>query len=250
MSLFIYSMNVFQVAIVENEEVMIQALLDLCQRYEREKDVLIKATSFHNGYDFLESDLSRFDAVFMDIDMPGINGMDTSIKLREKNKKINIVFVTNLPQYAISGYKVSALDFILKPITYPDFYMVMDKIKSLLDSKDHGFFLVNVRGTTMKFYSDEVEYIEMIKHDVVIHKSDRTTVSFRGSLKALEKDLNPAIFYKCNSGYIVNLFKVVSFDTESLVMESKANLLVSRSHKKEILDRMNSFYQSREIEEK
>ncbi len=235
-------MTKYRIAVVENEETRADELIALTKRYENEKGAFFQHQWFSNGYDFFESDMDSFDVVFMDIDMPGINGMDTAIMMRERGIDVMLVFVTNLPQYAIDGYKVNALDFILKPITYADFYMVMDKVNRNLNSDETSYFLLNVAGSSMKFYNHEIEYIDMKGHDVVIHKTDGNDISFRGSLKSIEKELDKRIFYRCNGGQLVNLSRVKSFDSQNIVLESGVRIPVSRSHKKDVLRRLNEYY--------
>ena len=174
--------------------------------------------------------------------MPGINGMDTAIMMREKDCEMMLVFVTNLSQYAIEGYKVNALDFILKPITYADFYMVMTKISRNLSSNDNSFFFINVTGVQMKFYNREIEYIDMDGHDVVIHKTDGSGVKFRGSLKSIEKSMDGRTFYRCNGGQLINLSKVKYFDSQNIVLDSGARIPISRSYKKDVLSKLNEYY--------
>ncbi len=94
------------IAIIENEKEQIKITSDKIQKYFSVQGLLYEIHSFSNGYDFLEGDITSFDLIFMDIDMPGINGMETSLKIREKGIATPLIFVTNLPQYAISGYKV------------------------------------------------------------------------------------------------------------------------------------------------
>ncbi len=235
-------MDKYRIAIVENEESVVKNFTTIFQKYEEEKDVLLQHDEFFNGYDFLESKMESFDVIFMDIDMPGINGMETSIMMRERGIETMLVFVTNLPQYAIDGYKVNALDFILKPITYADFYMVMNKVIRNLSSKGNDFFFLNVAGVLMKFYNNEVEYINMDAHDVVIHKTDKSEVKFRGSLKSIEKELDKEVFYRCNGGQIINLSKVKSFDSLNINLESGALIPISRSYKKDVLSKLNEYY--------
>lgn len=107
-----------KVAIVENEEKEIKNYFQLLKQYEKEMKQKVEVLIFKNGYDFIENYKNDIDCVFMDIDMPGINGLETSKKLRELDEDVIIIFVTNLPQFAIDGYKVQALDFLLKPLDY------------------------------------------------------------------------------------------------------------------------------------
>lgn len=85
------------IAIVENDPDQIKITSDRCDRYCQINDLACSIQSFKNGFDFLESDLSLFDVIFMDIDRPGINGRETSVRIREKGVTTPLIFVTNLP---------------------------------------------------------------------------------------------------------------------------------------------------------
>ena len=116
-----------RIAVVENELNVAQNDIALLERYAKENCLSLETSIFQNGYEFLDTE-EEFDAVLMDIDMPGLNGMEVAEKLREKNKAIDIIFTTNLPQFAVDGYKVQALDFVIKPVTFPNLSFAMEKV--------------------------------------------------------------------------------------------------------------------------
>ncbi|MFA6624452.1 MAG: LytTR family DNA-binding domain-containing protein [Bacilli bacterium] len=231
-----------RIAIIENEEKQIDLTIGMIKRYCSEKEIIFEVTSFTSGFDFLESNLSLFDLAFMDIDMPGINGMETAVKLRKTGFNTVLIFVTNLPQYAIEGYKVEALDFILKPMTYADFSLAMSRVEKTVLSSKNSEFVLNIHGAVRKFKAEDVLFFEMIKHDVCIHLVDEPDVVFRFSLTKIEKIISEEIFFKCNSGCLVNIKKVKSVQGEVLIMEDDSRIIVSRSHRKEVMIKLNSVY--------
>ena len=234
-------MNKIIAAIVENEPEQIEKIQELCTRFSKDNDVSIETHAFSNGYDFLEKDSSIFDCVFMDIDMPGINGMETSNKLRLLNKDISIIFVTNLPQYAIDGYKVQALDFIIKPMSYADFSIVMDKILSITKKKEADFLFV-IHNEMMKISSDDILYFEMKNHNVNIHLLNMNVLVYRETIKELELKLKNSSFYRCNSGIIVNLKYVQTIKDDVCIMNDGTTLQVSRSRRNDFLKVMTDYY--------
>lgn len=231
----------YHIAIVENEITQIEIEKEMILRYSNEKSLLMDVVSFENGYDFLESDLGFYDVILMDIDLPSINGMEVSFKIREKKCKAALIFVTNLPQYAIDGYKVNAIDFILKPLTYADFSLSMNRAIASVEKNDDSIVL-NYHGTTKKFQADEILYFEMIKHDLFVHLKDGDDISFRSSLNKIESLLPKDKFLKCNSGCIVNINKIKSINGDVITMENDDCISVSRSKKKETMLRINEYY--------
>lgn len=230
-----------RIAVVENELNVAQNDIVLFERYAKENSLSLETSIFQNGYEFLDTE-EEFDAVLMDIDMPGLNGMEVAEKLREKNKTIDIIFTTNLPQFAVDGYKVQALDFVIKPVTFPNLSFAMEKVVEKKRNIVNGSFFLRIGGFARRIHNEEVLYIEMVNHYIVLHETDMEPVRIRGSLKMIDDLLNPEIFVKINSGIIINISKVSSFENGLVLMEDGSNLPLSRSHKKEFAVRLAEFY--------
>ena len=226
-----------RIAVVENELNVAQNDIVLLERYAKENSLSLETSIFQNGYEFLDTE-EEFDAVLMDIDMPGLNGMEVAEKLREKNKTIDIIFTTNLPQFAVDGYKVQALDFVIKPVTFPNLSFAMEKVVEKKRNIVNGSFFLRIGGFAKRINNEEVLYIEMVNHYIVLHETDMEPLRIRGSLKMIEDLLNPEIFVKINSGIIINISKVSSFENGLILMEDGSNLPLSRSHKKEFAVRL------------
>ena len=117
-----------KIAIVEDEKESFQRLKELIGRYEREKNEKIETRWFTEGLTFIdEYNVGEYDCVFMDIDMPHINGMETAKELRKLDSVVPLIFVSIMVQYAIEGYSVDAMDFLVKPIQYLTFSMKLEK---------------------------------------------------------------------------------------------------------------------------
>lgn len=115
------------IGIVEDQELDKQKIVEFIEKYKIENNVSITLKYYNNGNNFIEKYRSDCDIVFMDIDMPLINGFDASVELRKKDKKVVLIFITNLNQYAIKGYSVNAFDFVCKPINYYSFSTMLKR---------------------------------------------------------------------------------------------------------------------------
>ncbi len=234
-------MILIKVAIVENEDEVAKKDAMLLEQYAAENQVNIEKKIFSNALAFLE-DKTVFDAVLMDIDMPGINGMKAAEELRKENKRIDIIFTTNLPQYAIDGYKVEAIDFVIKPISFPNLSFAMEKVLEKKKNSLNGSFFLKIGSMARRFDNNEIIYFEMVGHNIVMHEEGLEPFKVRGSLKMVEPELNPDVFVKINSGIIVNLSKVRSLGDGVCLMDDGSSLPISRSHKKEFATRLAQFY--------
>ncbi|MBQ1490419.1 MAG: response regulator, partial [Blautia sp.] len=104
-----------RIAIVEDEEAPRLALLTCLERFGKEKGLALSLSTFSDALSLLDHYEPIYDLIFMDIQLPYLNGMDAARRLRAMDQSVLLVFVTNLTQYAIAGYEVAALDYILKP---------------------------------------------------------------------------------------------------------------------------------------
>ena len=106
----------YKFAIVEDNEAAAEKLAGFLERYANENNEVFEIIKFHDALDFLDGYRTVYDAVFMDIEMPGIDGMEAAHRLRRLDQKVILVFVTNMASYAVKGYEVNATDYIVKPV--------------------------------------------------------------------------------------------------------------------------------------
>lgn len=234
-----------KIAIVENEDKDLNLYKEYIKQYQEETKEKIDFFIFHNGVDILSDYPKSLDAIFMDIDMPLINGLQTSEKIRAIDDEVIIIFVTNLASYAIKGYKVHALDFLLKPIQYNDFKFEMDKIKRNSTRKNLNFILVPQKGSAIKVNFKDIPFIEIFHHDVIIHTLDKE-YKFRGSLMEMEERLPKGVFFRINNYAIINLSYVKEISKEDVILQNKENLPISRNRKKDFMDAF-TFYMNGDL---
>ena len=116
-----------KVAIVEDEATVQELLKGYFTEFQKTSEETFSLSVFNNGEAFLDKFKPVYDMVLMDIEMPGINGMETAERLRKIDKNVVLIFVTNLAQYALKGYEVDAIDFAVKPLSFEDFALKIKK---------------------------------------------------------------------------------------------------------------------------
>ena len=107
-----------RIAVVEDDKTYAAQLKEYLVRYGTETNQKISVALFPDGEDIVTDYSAEFDIILMDVEMTFMDGMTAAEKIREKDNEVVIIFITNMPQYAIQGYKVDALDYVLKPISY------------------------------------------------------------------------------------------------------------------------------------
>ena len=228
--------------LLEDEREAMATLKGFIEKFSTESGQIIDTVCFFDAVEMLESySPGQADIVFLDIQMPGIDGLRVAKKIREMDNEVMIIFVTNLAQYAVEGYAVQAYDFILKPVRYTGFKMKMTRICNSLEYKrdDYSFCIASKDGMRRIFASD-VSYMEVINHDVIIHTATGD-VKTRSTLSRFAKELESKHFVLCNSCYLVNLKHVRSIKGEYVVV-GKEELRISQPKRKDFLQEVASYF--------
>lgn len=231
----------WKLKIVEDDKKAAALLCEYLKRFEQETGERFEVTCYHDAVMFLTEYDADCDIVFMDIEMPYLNGMDASKKLRERDSEVAIVFITNIVQYAVSGYEVRALDFIVKPVSYYNFVIKLKRI--VQDRKLHRArkeeLLLSCGTGVKRLTIDSIRYIEVVGHHLIFHTLEET-VDVCGSLKDMELKLKQKHFSRCNNCYLVNL-KYVSEITVNSCFVGGEELQISRRKKQSFIDDLTLF---------
>lgn len=234
----------FNIAIVDDEEKARTSLLSFLDRFSKEGDFSFKFHEFNSGLSFLDAcQKLKFDVIFLDIEMPGLNGLETGEKLRKINKNSIIIFVTNLAQYAIKGYSLHAYDYVVKPLNYDAFYLKMNELMPILNAHEKHDLVLNLSSSKMIVVTiEDIQYIESHSHDIYYHMEDGNVYRIYGTLGLSEKSLPKNLFVRCNSCYLVNLSQISSISGDDVII-GKEKLKISRPKKKGFLRSFEEYYQ-------
>lgn len=192
------------IAIVEDEERAGACLEQYLNRYAQEADESFQINLFHDALAFLDGYTEAYQLVFMDIEMPGLSGMEAAKRLRERDDCVQIIFVTNMAQYAVNGYEVRAMDFIVKPVEYSSFYMKMKRVMRYIHGNAAKQISVKKDKTLLRFELRKLYYVEVRGHNLEYH-TENGVIEVRGKLSELEEKLKGEHFARCNNCYLVNL---------------------------------------------
>ena len=221
-----------KVAIVDDELEMRQIMTDYVKRFGEEAGIDLETVTFESGELFLKDYKMIYDIIIFDIDMPGINGIDTARKLREIDSNVTIIFVTNIAQYAINGYEVDAVDYILKPVSYYDFSMKFHRTGAKAAQKKEHIIKVETAEGTRRLRLPALIYVEVLSHYLYFHTTKRDYRS-RGNISDVEKELEKYNFVRIHRSYIVNLRYVNKVLSKEVTVGDKV-LPVSRNYKEKL----------------
>ncbi len=223
-----------RLAIVEDTKEDSDKLLSFIERYSESNNLVLETKCFKNPVLLVDDYSSRFDVIFLDIKMPMMNGMDAAKIIREKDKNVIIIFITSLAQYAVEGYQVDALDFIVKPIEYNEFSLKFNRALLRVHQEKKRSISVNIGNNVVRLDIDSILYVESRNHKAIFH-TETDQYSVRETLTTAEQLLFDSSFSRCNNCYLVNLKYVLRIEGNECVLP-KERLLISRPKKKAFQD--------------
>ena len=223
-----------RVLVVEDDKNEAAKLLSCLKRYEELHNQPFVISVIDTAFDLVDT-VPDADILFMDIGLPGINGMEAAGMLRMKGVRTPIIFITSLAQYAASSYEVDALDFMVKPVKYESFALRMDRALRVIHRTLGRSILIKTKEGLRVIPITDVTAITVDGHTVNYHQIDGTEFVARGSMGKVAQELEGTPFVRVTSGVLVNMDYVRSVDTWGVKLSTGEEYPISRPKRKEVL---------------
>lgn len=201
--------------VIEDEPL---ALKQMVSYIEKTPFLELKA-SFDNAFDaisFLAE--NEVDIMFVDINLPDLSGMDF---VKTLSNSPRVVFTTAYREYAVEGFRVDALDYLVKPISYNDFLKAANKANLAIKKLDDEFLLVKSEYKIIRINFTDIQYIEGMREYVRIHLENAKPVMTLMSMKNIEQKLPASRFMRIHRSYIVNLEKITTIERNRIVFNKE-----------------------------
>ena len=229
------------VAIVDDEEDVRAEMGQMVRRFCAQEGERACIHEYADGSELLDANGAQaYDVILLDIEMARVDGMDAAHELRRRGVGTQIVFVTNMAQYAIKGYEVDALDYVLKPVNYYQFCTKLSRAVQRVQRRRGGQVVLQLAGGGMQVLSTgDIYYLET--HDRLLwYHTTKGEFSVRASLASAEKQLAQYHFSRCNQCYLVNL-KYVKAVENDFVHVNTDHLEISRRQRAAFLTAVASY---------
>ncbi len=185
-------------------------------------------SGFASGTAFLSAaGTERFDLVFMDIYMENENGVDTAGKLRRFDQDCLLVFTTASTDHALDGFRVRAMQYLVKPYSDEELAALFDEIAKRFPAPEK-YIELNAVGGTIRLRFTEIRYAEHYRHQIYIHTADGQEIVIRRTFREFTEGLSDDRFFLCSRGTVVNLEHVEDFDGNDFILKDGKKLPVSR----------------------
>lgn len=229
------------IAIVEDSKDDLSILKNYIQRFAKEHSTLFHIMEFSDGLDIVSDYNPSYDIIFLDIQMKHLDGMKTAEKIRTLDEETEFIFITSTIQYAVQGYTVNAMGYVLKPVSYLAFSQTLAKaVQKVEDKLSKEYLSFDTERGIMKLELRQILYIESQLHHIIIHSS-KGAFKTTGPMKKVEKELAPKGFTKCHNAYLLNLYHVDCVNQSTVTMTDQSILPISRTKKREFLDALTNY---------
>lgn len=235
-----------RVLIAEDDKFFYTQLETFLQRFAQEKGISIHSAVFSNGAELVEKYHPEWDLLLLDVDIPGMDGFSVARSIREVDPDVAIMFITNLAQYAIRGYEVHALDYVLKPVSYPAFKMKLTRELGNILNKTDQYLMISQGGSQVRIPISKLRYVEVYNHSLRYHTVDgviETTGS--KSMKELERELQEKGFCRCHNSYLINLRFVDAVGDGKVRIKSEC-IPVSRNRRNSLMEALMNWIKGKE----
>lgn len=217
-----------RIAICDDEKIFRDEITDCLDSYFGKLD--LDCFTFSDGSELIcaYENGETFQAVFLDIEMPKLDGLKTAAMLRKMGVEVPIIFLTSHTEFAMEGYEVYAFRFLAKPLNQEKMRQTLNDLKEALFVKKR--LLIKADGEEILLVIDDIIYVEAMNNSISI-VTEKENYCVRKKLGEMEKELNSVsdTFVKIHRGYIVNLSKVEKQHQNEVIMSDGIHLPISRT---------------------
>lgn len=227
-------MKTITVSICDDETYFISVLQKMLDEYGNRHGICFSVLTFSNGEAFFSSGRIS-DIIFMDVKLPGMNGMETIQRLRDSGGNNQVIFITAYQDYVFQAFDLDAVHYILKPVTALKLFAALDKAVERMADNGKTLCIKNKTGA-FRIPVKQVLYCEIWDHQITIHTRTHQ-YQFSGTLDALNTQLDDR-FFRSHRSYLVNMDYVTSQEPGLAVMESGDQVLIARRKQREFAKRL------------
>ena len=223
-----------RIAVVEDEAPMRAFLKEHAERFLSQKSLKGEVLPYESAEAFLADEGKKPSLVLMDIQMKGMDGMACARILRSRGSKAILLFITSLASYAVQGYQVDALDYLVKPVSPTDLDKSLTRALTRLKERRPRVVTLRSPGGVTVLRVPDILYVEAVNHSAVAHLGSGEEVPCGMTLSAMEAQLEGNGFFRCHAAFLINLSKIERITATDAVAEGRL-IPVSKHRKKELM---------------
>lgn len=228
-----------QLSVIDDEIEEAQRIKDMLLKLLAIQNESAEVSVFEDAQTFLDTfEQGQSDIIFLDIQMPEMNGMTCAQEIRRRDDSVILIFITSMVQYAVQGYRVEAMDYLVKPVTPALLAHSLRRALKHLNKRQN----LTIRSTDglHSLNSDELLYVEAVNHRIILHTSDEHIYCAQ-TMASIEAQLQGCGFFRCHQGYLVNMRQVQHIDGNDLFIAGQA-IPISKYRRKEFMQELTAYW--------
>lgn len=245
-----------RIGIVDDEKEAREQLREAIDRFASEYHMEFELYEFDSAASYLSAKGGPCDILYLDIDMPQMTGMELAEKIRETDGEIILIFCTNLQQFALNGYSVSALGFLVKPVQWYSFHLYLDRALKVLQRRADQAERAGPRSVVVKdgavsrvINAADIKYVEVRQHYLLYNVEDKQSgqgmvIKTRGAMQDVAAQLSTCGFVRCSASFLVNLSCITAVSRMELHI-GQETLPIGRAYKDSFIREFSKFLAKR-----
>lgn len=194
---------------------------------------------FQDARAFLEGfSRGRYDIIFLDIQMPGMDGMTCAQEIRRQDSSVILIFITSMVQYAVQGYRVEAMDYLVKPVEPA--LLAHSLYRALKHLNKNQKLTIRSSDGLHSLNADELLYVEAVNHRVILHTTGES-IYCPQTMAAVEAQLQGCGFFRCHQGFLVNMRQIQHIDGNDLYIGNRA-VPISKYRRREFMQELTAYW--------
>ena len=231
-----------RIAIADDQKMFVDMISNLVSDFYNKKGLICSVKTYDSSNTLLfDLEEINYDIYILDVEMPGLNGLQIAEKIRRNSSNAYILFITSHTKYALDAFEVHAYKYILKSQINTKLNSALEEIEEKLALDDKEYYIVNTKARYEKIYYKDILYIYKEGKNTVIIKINGTTFT-RNSIQYVYKDLDKNQFVFIDRGCIVNIIHVMKIYSNEVYIRNGEKLLISRAHVKEVKEQVHKYW--------
>ena len=233
----------FRIAVCEDEKAQIEYLQMLLEQWSVRSGNKMTVDTYTSAeqYLFETEEKQSFDLLLLDIQMGCMNGVELARKVRERDAKVSIVFLTGIKDYAIEGYEVGAVRYLLKPVKEAELFALLDRLCEAAKEQKENYFLFQTVGVTSRVPFSDIFYAEADGHYVCLKTSEKEW-KWKENISSRSGELEAKGFFLLRRGLYVNLSKVEQIGKTECILENGEVLPVTKARYQALNEAFIAYY--------
>ena len=223
-----------RVGICDDEHYMSDTIRAMVSDFFRNKNIEIIILQFLSGEELLKYD-KQIDILFLDIQMKGIDGMETARKLRRRKFKGYLIFITVLREMVFQSFEVQPYDYLVKPIKEPYFETMMERLLGSMKNASEENLLIQKGYESRIIPIEDIVFCEIIDRKIYLHLASSEVIDYYDRIENLETKLD-SHFFRCHRSYLINLKHLKGYKNGTACMDNGKEVPVSRLRSREFSD--------------